>query len=203
VGIWGAMGSCSGDPFAFRATDIQSSISNRAVNIHGGGSLKINDKLRIELARALVVTAALLYVPSNMMPVMTMTIVGKTEPLTVLGGVHELYDSGLPLIAGVVFLASFVVPFLKIATLGWILFLHGTPRLRERRNALHHIVHKVGSWSMIDIFLLSVLAAVGQLGSLAAVTAEPGAIFFCVVMISCLLAAEIYKPRLIWETSAT
>ncbi|MEI6344954.1 MAG: paraquat-inducible protein A [Verrucomicrobiota bacterium] len=165
--------------------------------------MKINDKLRIELARALVVTAALLYVPSNMMPVMTMTIVGKTEPLTVLGGVHELYDSGLPLIAGVVFLASFVVPFLKIATLGWILFLHGTPRLRERRNALHHIVHKVGSWSMIDIFLLSVLAAVGQLGSLAAVTAEPGAIFFCVVMISCLLAAEIYKPRLIWETSAT
>ena len=60
------MGSCSGDPFAFRATDIQSSISNRAVNIHGGGSLKINDKLRIELARALVVTAALLYVPSKL-----------------------------------------------------------------------------------------------------------------------------------------
>jgi paraquat-inducible protein A len=165
--------------------------------------LKINNNLRVELARYLVVTAALLYIPSNIMPVMTMTIVGKTEPLTVLGGVYELYDSGLPLIAGVVFLASFVVPFLKIAALGWILFLHGTPRLRERRNALHHIVHKVGSWSMIDIFLLAVLAAVGQLGSLAAVTAEPGAIFFCIVMISCLLAAEIYKPRLIWETTTT
>ena len=163
--------------------------------------MKIPDTLRVELARALVVTAALLYIPSNVMPVMTMTIVGKTEPLTVLGGVRELYDSGLPLIAGVVFLASFVVPLLKIAALCWILFLHGTPRHRAKRNSIHHIVHTIGSWSMIDIFLLSVLAAVGQLGALAAVTAEPGAIFFCVVMVSCLLAAEIYKPRLIWETA--
>jgi len=165
--------------------------------------LKISDRFRLEIARALVVTGALLYIPSNVLPVMTMTIVGKSEPLTVLGGVKELWDSNLPLIAGVVFLASFVVPFLKLATLGWILFLHGTDRHRARRNSLHAIVRRIGSWSMIDIFLLSVLAAVGQLGALASVTAEPGAIFFCIVLVSCLLAAEIYKPRLIWETSVT
>lgn len=160
----------------------------------------MSDRFRVELARALVVTGALLYIPSNVIPVMSMTIVGKSEPLTVLGGVKELWDSGLPLIAGVVFLASFVVPFLKLAVLAWILFLHGTPRHKARRNSLHQLVHRIGSWSMVDIFLLSVLAAVGQLGALASVTAEPGAIFFCVVMVSCLLAAEIYKPRLIWET---
>ncbi len=163
--------------------------------------MRMSDRFRVELARALVVTGALLYIPSNVLPVMTMTIVGKSEPLTVLGGVKELWDSGLPLIAGVVFLASFVVPFLKLATLGWILFLHGTDRHRERRNTMHAIVHRIGSWSMIDIFLLSVLAAVGQLGALASVTAESGAIFFCIVMVTCLFAAEIYKPRLIWETS--
>ena len=56
---------------------------------------------------------------------------------------------------------------------------------------------------MIDIFLLSVLAAVGQLGALGSVTADPGSIYFCGVMISCLLAAEIYKPRLIWESQFT
>jgi paraquat-inducible protein A len=160
----------------------------------------MSDRFRVDLARALVVTGALLYIPSNVLPVMTMTIVGKSEPLTVLGGVKELWDSGLPLIAGVVFLASFVVPFLKLATLGWILSLHGTDRHRQRRNTMHAIVHRIGSWSMIDIFLLSVLAAVGQLGALASVTAESGAIFFCIVMVTCLLAAEIYKPRLIWET---
>jgi paraquat-inducible protein A len=165
--------------------------------------MRMSDQLRVELARALVATGALLYIPSNVIPVMTMTIVGKSEPLTVLGGVKELWDSGLPLIASVVFLASFVVPFLKVVSLGWILFLHGTQRHQARRNWLHRLVHRIGSWSMIDIFLLSVLAAVGQLGALASVTAEPGAIFFCIVMVSCLLAAEIYKPRLIWETPTT
>jgi paraquat-inducible protein A len=161
----------------------------------------MTDTFRLSAARALVTTGGLLYIPSNVLPVMTMTVAGKTEPLTVLGGVKELWDSNLPAIAGVVFLASFVVPLLKVAALGWILWLHGTDRHRGARDGIHRIVHRIGSWSMIDIFLLSVLAAVGQLGALGSVTAEPGAIYFCIVMISCLLAAEIYKPRLIWESS--
>lgn len=160
----------------------------------------MTDSFRLSAARALVTTGALLYVPSNVIPVMTMTVAGKTEPLTVLGGVRELWDSNLPAIAGVVFLASFVVPMLKVAALAWILWLHGSDRHQGSRNTIHRIVHKIGSWSMIDIFLLSVLAAVGQLGALGSVTAQPGAIYFCGVMISCLLAAEIYKPRMIWES---
>ena len=159
----------------------------------------MNDTTRVSLARALVTTAAILYIPSNILPVMTMTVVGKTEPLTVLGGARELWDSGLPFVAGVVFLASFIVPLLKIGTLGWILRFHGTPHRRARRNSLHAFIHKIGSWSMIDIFLLAVLAAVGQLGVLAEVRAEPGALVFSTVTICCLLATEIYKPRLIWE----
>ena len=159
----------------------------------------MTDDFRVSASRALVATAALLYIPSNIIPVMTMTVAGKTEPLTVLGGVRELWDSDLPAIAAIVFLASFVVPFLKIAALSWILFLHGSDRNQRERNVIHRIVHRIGSWSMIDIFLLSVLAAVGQLGALGSVIAKPGAIYFCGVMICCLLAAEIYKPRLIWE----
>ena len=162
--------------------------------------MNLSDQSRIAISRALVATGAILYIPSNVLPVMTMSIVGKVEPLTVIGGVHELYQSGLPFIAGVVFLASFVVPFLKLASLSWILFLHGKPQMRRERNTVHRIVHKIGSWSMVDIFLLSVLAAVGQLGALAGVTAEPGSILFATVLVCSLLAAEIYKPRLIWES---
>ncbi len=65
---------------------------------------------RLQIARALVVTGIILYVPANILPVMTMTVVGDVEPLTVLGGVQELYDAGLAPIAGIVFLASIVVP---------------------------------------------------------------------------------------------
>jgi len=161
--------------------------------------MKLSDRMRVDLARALVITGLILYVPSNVMPVMTMAIVGVVEPLTVLGGVEELYASGLPLIAGVVFLASFVLPFVKLAALAWILLLHGTPKMRLQRSNLFRIVHKIGSWSMVDIFLLAVLAAVGQLGALASVAARPGCILFAVVLLCSLLAAEIYKPRLIWE----
>jgi paraquat-inducible protein A len=162
--------------------------------------MSISDTIRVELARALVVTGIILYIPSNILPVMTMSIVGTVEPLTVLGGVEELYDSGLPLIAGVVFLASIVVPFLKLACLGWILFLHGKPVNMKERTTLLKIVQTIGSWSMVDIFLLSVLAAVGQLGALASVEARPGALFFAAVVLCSLFAAEIYKPRLIWRT---
>ena len=168
-----------------------------------GGSKRVgmmSDSFRVSTARALVTTAALLYIPSNIIPVMTMTVAGKTDPLTVLGGVKELWDSNLPAIAGVVFLASFVVPFLKVISLSWILWLHGTDFHQSTRNSIHRIVHRIGSWSMIDIFLLAVLSAVGQLGALGSVIANPGAIYFCGVMICCLFAAEIYKPRLIWES---
>lgn len=161
--------------------------------------MSLSDRDRVNLSRALVVTGLILYIPSNIMPVMTMSIIGKVDPLTVLGGVRELYDSGLPVIAGVVFLASFILPFAKLAALAWVLFLHGSPKLRRERGKVFKIVHLIGSWSMIDIFLLAVLAAVGQLGALASIRAEPGCVVFAIVLLCSLLAAEIYKPRLIWE----
>ena len=154
---------------------------------------------RLDFARALVVAGIVLYVPANILPVMTITVTGDVEPLTVLGGVQELYDSGLWPIAGVVFLASIVVPFLKLVSLSWILLLHGTPHLRPQRTAVYRILHQIGTWSMIDVFLLAILAAVGQLGILASVQAEPGGMFFAAVLLCTLFAAEIYKPSLIWN----
>lgn len=158
------------------------------------------DTRRLQTARALVVTGLILYVPANVLPVMTMTVVGDVEPLTVLGGVQELYDSGLWPIAGIVFLASIVVPFVKLACLSWLLVLQGSTVLQRRRGALLRVVHQVGSWSMVDVFLLSILVAVGQLGAMASVRAEPGAFFFAAVLVATLFASESYKPRMIWQT---
>jgi paraquat-inducible protein A len=163
----------------------------------------MTDAARLQWAQAMVVTGLVLYVPANVLPVMTMSIVGTVEPLTVLGGVEELYDSGLWPMAAVVFLASIVVPFLKLASLSWILLMHGKPVLQRQRGNLRRIVHSIGSWSMVDVFLLAVLAAVGQLGALAGVKAEPGGFFFATVLVCSLLATEFYKPRMIWQTNPT
>ena len=160
----------------------------------------MSDSRRLQRAQALVVTGLVLYVPANVLPVMTMTVVGDVEPLTVLGGVQELYDSGLAPIAAIVFLASIVVPLCKLAALSWLLLLHGSPVWQRQRGALRRIVHKVGSWSMVDVFLLSILAAVGQLGVLASVQAQPGALFFAAVLVCTLFASESYSSQMIWQT---
>ena len=161
--------------------------------------MKNADALRLQQMAALVVAGLILYVPANVLPVMTMTIAGDVQPLTVLGGVQELYDSGLAPIAAIVFLASIVVPFFKLACLSWLLLMHGTSTWRRERSILRRILHTIGSWSMIDVFLGSILVAVGQLGILANVQAEPGAFFFAAVLVCSLFATDIYKTRLIWQ----
>ncbi len=159
----------------------------------------MSDAARLDFSRCLVAAGLVLYLPANLLPVMTITITGVVEPLTVLGGVNELLHSGLPVVAGVVFLASFVVPFLKLACMCWLLALHGTDKMQAERATAFRVLHQVGTWSMIDIFLLSVLVAVGQLGMMASVDPEPGVIFFAGVLLCTLFAANLYQPRMIWR----
>lgn len=159
----------------------------------------MSSRLRLQLARALVVTGFILYLPANLLPVMTITITGVVEPLTVMGGVRELYDTGLVPVAGIVFLASGVLPVVKLLIMAWMLALHGSDRYRPSRMALHAFLLKIGTWAMVDIFLLSILTAVGQLGILASVSAEPGALFYSALLVCSILAVDIYKPYMIWQ----
>lgn len=163
----------------------------------------MNASLRLELSRGFVIAGAILYIPANILPVMTMIVAGDVEHLTVLGGVEELYDSGLWPIAGVVFLASITVPFLKLLSLAWLLLLHGTENYRPHRTKLHRILHQIGTWSMIDIYLLAVLAAVGQLGVLASVRAEVGGFFFAAMLLCTIFATDLYEPEMIWRSEST
>ena len=130
---------------------------------------------------------------------MTMTIPGDTAKLTVWGGVLELYHVGLWPAAVIVFLASMCVPLLKLLALGWLLWMDGKPDFRRGRTKIYRVLETVGTWSMVDIFLLSVLVAVGQLGTLASVTAEYGAVFFAAVLVCTLFAAGNYDVRSIWR----
>jgi paraquat-inducible protein A len=159
----------------------------------------MTDRTRLDLTKALIAAGLIFYIPANILPVMTITITGDVEPLTILGGVQELADSGLAPIAGLVFCASIVIPFLKLACMCWLILMHGSDRHRAPRSKAFQILHQIGTWSMIDIFLLSVLAAVGQLGILASVQPQPGMIFFTAVLLCTLFAADIYQPRMIWR----
>lgn len=160
---------------------------------------RIPPRERHQRAVALVVSGVILYPFANLLPVMTMTIPGEKAALTVWGGVLELYHVGLWPAAVIVFLASMCIPFLKLAALGWLLWMDGKPHFRRGRTRLYRVIETVGTWSMVDIFLLSVLVAVGQLGTLASVTAEQGALFFAAVLVCTLFAASSYDVRMIWR----
>jgi paraquat-inducible protein A len=156
-------------------------------------------RLRRQRAVALVICGVILYPFANLLPVMTMTIPGETAALTVWGGVLELYHVGLWPAAVIVFVASMCIPFLKLAALGWLLWMDGRPDYRRGRTKIFRVLETIGTWSMVDIFLLSVLVAVGQLGTLASVTAERGAVFFAAVLVCTLFAASSYDVRSIWR----
>jgi paraquat-inducible protein A len=155
--------------------------------------------IRRQRSWALLISGAVLYLPANVLPVMTMTITGEHEALTVWGGVVELYEVGLWPAALLVFLASMCVPLFKLVSLGWLLVMDGSPHRRVARTKLFRLIETIGTWSMVDLFLLSVLVAVGQLGALASVRTEPGAMFFAGVLVCTLFAAFNYDVRMIWR----
>jgi len=152
---------------------------------------------------ALLLAAALLYVPANLLPVMTVVSFGRGEADTILSGVERLIQSGLWPLALLVFFASITVPVLKLVGLVTMLIAthrRSAARLRER-TVLYRIVDSVGRWSMIDVFMVSVLTAIVRLGLLASIIPGPGVIAFCGVVILTMLAAMSFDPRLMWDAA--
>jgi paraquat-inducible protein A len=153
---------------------------------------------------ALVIAAAIMYIPANYYPVLSVVQLGAGQPSTILGGVEELITAGQYPLAVLVFFASIAVPMLKLVGLSFMLITIQTGRtgwLRDRVR-LYHIVRFIGRWSMIDIFMESLLGALVAFG--AVITIEPGmgALAFCAVVILTMFAAETFDPRLMWDAAA-
>ena len=153
---------------------------------------------------AFSVAALLLYIPANAFPVLTVTRLGAGQPSTILGGVHELLIAGMWPLAALVFVASVVVPIAKLIGLGLLLVTtHRKSRWRlKERTVLHRVITAIGRWSMIDIFMVSILVALVQFGAIASVTPGTGATAFAAVVILTMFAAESFDPRLMWDAAA-
>jgi paraquat-inducible protein A len=152
---------------------------------------------------ALGITALILYLPANIYPVLTVIQLGNRSPSTILGGVRELFDLGEWPLAALVFFASIVVPVMKIVGLAILLIgIHmRAKRHQHDRTRLYRIIERIGRWSMIDIFMLSLLVALLQFGSIVSVHPGIGAVAFVSVVILTMLAARTFDPRLIWDAA--
>lgn len=153
---------------------------------------------------ALVLAAAILYVPANYFPVLTVVQLGAGEPSTILGGIRELISDRLYPLAALVFFASILVPALKLVGLSFMLAMtqrRSTAWLRDRTR-LYRIVAFIGRWSMIDIFMESLLGALVVFGSVITIQPGIGAVAFCSVVVLTMFAAETFDPRLMWDAAA-
>ena len=154
---------------------------------------------------ALILAAVLLYIPANVLPIMTVVRFGQGDPHTILGGVQELVHGGQWPLAALVFFASIVVPMLKLVGLSYLaISVQWRSKWRARdRTRLYRIVESVGRWSMIDIFVISILVALVQLGAVATIAPGAGASFFAAVVVITMVAAEGFDQRLIWDVAGT
>jgi paraquat-inducible protein A len=152
---------------------------------------------------ALLAGAALLYIPANLFPVLTYIEFGSGQPNTILGGVIELAGSGMWPLALLVFFASITVPVLKLVGLTYLLFTtwRGSRAHLTQRTVIYRVVDHIGRWSMIDVFMISILTALVRLSPLVSVSPGPGVIAFCAVVILTMFAAITFDPRLMWDAA--
>jgi paraquat-inducible protein A len=152
---------------------------------------------------ALLFAACILYIPANLMPIMITSSVFDTQADTIISGVVYLWTSGSWPIAVVVFVASVMVPVLKLLALCYLLIcvqLRVTVRARERAQ-IHRVLVFVGRWSMLDVFVVALLVALVHIEALATVQAGPGAAAFGAVVLLTMFAYITFDPRLIWDAA--
>ncbi len=154
-------------------------------------------------AAALVLAAAVFYIPANALPVMNITFLGSGEADTILSGVIALIEYNDWPLALLIFFASVTVPLAKLLCLTFLIIsVKRRSRFRPRqRTKLYAFVEGVGRWSMIDVFVVGLLTSLVQFGSLSSIEPKDGAIFFCAVVVVTIFAAITFDPRLIWDAA--
>lgn len=163
--------------------------------------LHLREPQSIQTTLALLITATILYVPANLLPMMTTTKLGQSVTSSIMGGVMIFLDEGSYLIAGIIFFASIVIPTIKIIVLFWLCYC----ATRARRfsytqlTQIYRVTEFIGKWSMVDVFVVAILVALVHITGIVYVTAGWAAMTFAMVVIITMLAAQKFDMRLIWD----
>jgi len=150
---------------------------------------------------ALLISSLILLFPANLLPIMTVTYLGDKEPNTIMDGIEHFMQSGDYFIALLIFVASILVPVFKIT--GIILIMISIRKkwktwLRHK-TLMFRIIKFIGRWSMLDIFVIAIMVALVNLGTLTTIVPAPAATYFAGVVVLTMVAANTFDSRLIWE----
>jgi len=163
--------------------------------------LRRRKKNSVSRAWALVLAAALLYIPANIYPFMVVTSLAKTQGYTIMHGIVELAQARLWPLALLVFFASITIPLMKLLIMVYVLLMtqfRRTGFLPGRARA-YRLIDFIGRWSMIDVFMVSILAALVRFGQFVNIQADLGAMCFAAVVVLTIFAVNAFDPRLMWD----
>ncbi|MBO9647223.1 MAG: paraquat-inducible protein A [Variovorax sp.] len=150
---------------------------------------------------AYLIAAAILYLPANMLPVMITKSLFGTQQDTILSGVIYFWVSGAYGLAALIFIASFLVPLFKLTALTLLTYLsqHGSDWRQLERAKLYRILEAIGRWSMLDVFVVALLAGLVRIHGFAEITAGFGIAAFGAVVVLTMLASLSFDPRSTWD----
>ncbi|HEY4989705.1 MAG TPA: paraquat-inducible protein A [Opitutaceae bacterium] len=153
---------------------------------------------------ALALGAAVMLVPANLLPVLDTETSGRYRSDTIFSGAVELWRHGLGAIAVIVFTASIIIPFLKLAGLAWLIIgaRNGPPKNARQLTKVYAALDFVGRWSMLDVFLAAFLTGLVQFGRLSAVEARSGIVAFAAAVVLTVLATQAFDPRSLWTNGS-
>lgn len=150
---------------------------------------------------ALVIAALFLYLPANLLPMTVSTTLGDQQSDTILSGVIYFVHEGSWAVALIIFVASIFIPLMKILILSFLLLsvqFRSKWHLRDRTR-LYRLTDVVGRWSMVDIYVVTIVVSLVKLGAIGNIDAGPASGYFAALVVISMLAAESFDPRLIWD----
>jgi paraquat-inducible protein A len=166
-----------------------------------GSAMHLRKYNSIERTLALLITAVILYIPANVLPIMITDQLGRSEESTIIGGVVLLIKLGSIPIAAVIFIASVMVPLGKMIMMFYLCWSlkRGAPGTERQRTVFYRVTELMGKWSMIDVFVVAILVALVHLGGVLVIRPGIAAMAFAGVVIVTMIAAECFDPRLMWD----
>lgn len=170
-----------------------------------GSDLVLPDRRSLSAVWAWLLAGMIFYIPANLFPMLKTSTFGGlkgSSEATILGGVIELMHYGNYGVAGIVFVASILVPvgkFIAISRLALVAGRPATVHAAHQRLVIYEIVEFIGRWSMIDVFIVAILSALVQLGFVASIHPGPAAVCFALSVAFTMLSAQSFDPRLIWR----
>lgn len=166
-----------------------------------GSAVRQRSAPRLQVVWALLITAMICYIPANLLPVMSVVSVGKTQANTLLQGVVHFMQSGAYLLGLVVLIASILVPLFKMLTLlGLLLSMQfGWCEYLVEKTRLYRFAALIGPWSMVDVFVIALMVSMIQFGEVASILVGDGTLAFAAVVLLTILATELLDIRWLWD----